>query len=102
MKDALKAAHIAAMKRTLPPDLFAGFLALSSDAFVAVDEEQNILFFNAGAERIFGYSAAEVGGMPLAMLLPERFRAAHSGHVRGFGAAHGQARQMGERQQLSG
>jgi signal transduction histidine kinase len=36
------------------------------------------------------------------MLLPERFRAMHSGHVRGFGAAHGQAREMGERQQLSG
>jgi PAS domain S-box-containing protein len=102
MKDPQQAARMAAMDHTLPPDLFAGFLAMSSDAVVAVDEEQRIIFFNAGAERIFGYSAAEVGGKPLAMLLPDRFRAAHSGHVRGFGAAHGQARQMGERQQLSG
>ncbi|MEO7456927.1 MAG: PAS domain-containing sensor histidine kinase [Gemmatimonadaceae bacterium] len=90
------------MNHTLPPDLFVGLMAMSSDAVVAVDEEQLIIFFNTGAERIFGYTAAEVGGLPLAMLLPERFRAAHSGHVRGFGAEHGQARQMGERQQLSG
>ncbi len=102
MKDSQQAARTAAMNHPLPPDLFAGFLALSSDAFVAVDEEQHIIFFNTGAERIFGYTAAEIGGRPLATLLPERFRPAHSGHVRGFGAAHGIARQMGERQQLSG
>ncbi len=90
------------MNRTLPPDLFARFLALSSDAVVAVDDEQRIIFFNTGAERIFGYAAAEVGGQPLATLLPERYRAAHTGHVHGFGAAHGVARAMGERQQISG
>src|SRR4051812_20011116 len=86
----------------LPGDLFVGFMSMSSDAVIAVDEEQKIIFFNKGAERIFEWKAAEVGGMPLAMLLPERYRAAHTGHVRGFGAAHGAARTMGERQQLSG
>ena len=60
------------------------------------------MFFNEGAERIFGWNADEVGGRPLEMLLPERYRTAHHGHVHGFGAAHGRARLMGERQQLSG
>ncbi|HEY2027539.1 MAG TPA: PAS domain S-box protein [Gemmatimonadaceae bacterium] len=102
MKDALQAADRAAMHRTLPPELFSGLLAIAVDAVIAMDHEQRIIFFNEGAERIFGWTADEVGGKPLAMLLPERFRGAHHGHVRGFAAAHGRARLMGERQQISG
>jgi PAS domain S-box-containing protein len=102
MKDAIQAARHAAMHKTLPPDLFSGLLAISADAVIAVDDEQRIIFFNEGAERIFGWQADEVGGQYLEILLPQRFREAHHGHVRGFGAAHGRARLMGERQQLSG
>jgi PAS domain S-box-containing protein len=102
VKDANKAVQRAAMQQVLPPELFSGFLAISADAVIAVDDEQRIIFFNEGAERIFGYAAAEVGGQYLAMLLPERFRATHRGHVEGFGAAHGRARLMGERQEISG
>src|SRR3982751_1618075 len=101
MKDSAQAAERAAMNRTLPPDLFSGLLAIAADAVIAVDHEQRIIFFNEGAERIFGWSAAEVGGEYLEVLLPERYRAAHRGHVRGFGAAHGRARLMGERQHIS-
>jgi PAS domain S-box-containing protein len=102
VKDANRAVHRAAMQQILPPELFSGLLAISADAVIAVDEEQRIIFFNEGAERIFGYSANEVGGQYLAMLLPERFRPTHRGHVEGFGAAHGRARLMGERQEISG
>ncbi|CAN5232949.1 hypothetical protein BH09GEM1_BH09GEM1_11710 [soil metagenome] len=102
MKDAIHAAEHASMQKVLPPHLFAGLLAISADAVIAVDEEQRILFFNEGAERIFGWSASDVGGHFLEILLPLRYRAAHRGHVDGFGAAHGRARRMGERQQLSG
>src|SRR5258708_1126668 len=100
--DPFKTVSAAAMHSWLPADLFAGFLAMSSDAVIAVDEEQRIIFCNRGAEQIFGWRASEVGGRPLATLLPPRFQAAHAGHVRGFGAAHGPARTMGERQQISG
>ena len=102
MREASAAVDRAAMQQVLPPDLFSSFLAISADAVIAVDEEQRIIFFNEGAERIFGWSAEEVGGKYLAMLLPERFRATHRGHVHGFGAAHGRARLMGERQEISG
>jgi len=90
------------MHQVLRPELFSGFLAISADAVIAVVDEQRIIFFNEGGERIFGYRAEEVGGKYLAMLLPERFRATHRGHVEGFGAAHGRARVMGERQEISG
>ena len=102
MKDAIHAAEPAAMHKPLPPNLCAGLLAISADAVIAVDDEQRIVFFNEGAERIFGWDADDVGGKPLEILLPERYRAAHRGHVHGFGIAHGRARLMGERQQLSG
>ena len=102
MKDATLAAQRAAMNLVLPPELFSGLLAIAADAVIAVDEEQRIIFFNEGAERIFGWSASEVGGEYLEVLLPERYRAAHRGHVHGFGEAHGRARLMGERQQISG
>src|SRR5476651_456924 len=62
MKDAIQAAAHAAMHKTLPPALFSGLLAISADAVIAVDDEQRIIFFNEGAERIFGWNADEVGG----------------------------------------
>jgi PAS domain S-box-containing protein len=102
MKDALLAAERASMNKILPPELFSGLLAIAADAVIAVDEEQRIIFFNEGAERIFGWTAGEVGGQSLEMLLPERYRASHRGHVQGFGAGHGRARLMGDRQQISG
>ncbi len=102
MREASEAVDRAAMHQVLPPDLFSSFLAISADAVIAVDDQQRIIFFNEGAERIFGYTAEEVGGKYLAMLLPERFRPTHRGHVEGFGAAHGRARLMGERQEISG
>ncbi len=102
MREATAAVTRAAMQRVLPPDLFSSFLAISADAVIAVDEEQRIIFFNEGAERIFGWSADEVGGKYLAMLLPERFRPAPRGPGAGSGAAHGRARLMGERQEISG
>src|SRR5688500_10586773 len=101
-RDANQAVDRAAMQQVLAPELFSGFLAISADAVIAVDDEQRIIFFNEGAERIFGWTASEVGGQYLAMLLPERFRSTHRGHVHGFGAAHGRARLMGERQEISG
>src|SRR6476619_293150 len=102
MREATAAVSRAAMQQVLPADLFSGFMAISADAVIAVDEEQRIIFFNEGAERMFGYTAEEVGGKYLAMLLPERFRPTHRGHVAGVGAAHGRARLMGERQEISG
>ncbi len=102
MKDATEAAAHAAMHKSLPADLFSGLLAMSADAVIAIDDSQRIIFFNEGAEKIFGWSADDLDGAPLEILLPHRFRAAHHGHVEGFGAAHGRARLMGERQQLSG
>lgn len=81
---------------------FSGILEIAADAIISVDDRQRILHYNSGAERIFGWSAAEALGKDLGTLLPERYRGGHAHFVRGFGTAPEKARQMGERRVLSG
>ncbi len=83
-----------------PGQLLAGILSIAADAIISIDANQNITLFNSGAERIFGYSCAEVVGQPLSLLLPERFRAAHAHKVIEFGSGGVAARQMGERAEV--
>jgi PAS domain S-box-containing protein len=81
---------------------FAGIISIASDAIVSVDGNFEITLFNQGAEAIFGYSAAQVLGQPLEMLLPHRYRGTHAQHMRAFSGAAVAARRMGERQEISG
>ncbi|NPC58689.1 chemotaxis protein CheB [Caenimonas soli] len=46
-------------------------VASSSDAILSFAMDQTILSWNAGAERVFGYSAAEAIGQPMSMLGPD-------------------------------
>jgi PAS domain S-box-containing protein len=77
-------------------------LAIAVDAIICVDEHQKIIFFNDGAERIFGFGAPEVLEQPLEQLLPARFRGSHAGHVRKFGGSGDSARVMGQRGSITG
>lgn len=52
-------------------------LASASDAIVASDREGAVVFWNPGAERIFGFSAAEALGQSLDLIIPEPQRARH-------------------------
>ena len=55
------------------------------DAILTVDEKQSIVMFNAAAEKMFRCSQAAALGQPIERFIPQRFRAAHSAHVRKFG-----------------
>lgn len=56
---------------------FRALAVTANDAIVSADSRGCIMYFNPGAERIFGYAPAEVEGAPLTILMPERFQEAH-------------------------
>jgi len=49
----------------------------ATDAIITIDQHSTILFVNAAAERIFGYSIPEMLGQPITMLMPEYLRHVH-------------------------
>jgi PAS domain S-box-containing protein len=81
---------------------FSGILAIAADAIITIDDRHRIVHFNRGAEELFGYEAGEAIGQPLAILLPERFRATHDAHVEAFGRSAESARRMGHRREVAG
>jgi len=80
----------------------SGLISSAADAIISVDDQQRITLFNEGAERIFGYSAGEMLGQPLDLLLPARLRELHRQDVQDFAAGPQAARRMGKTQALVG
>ena len=95
--------HRAAMEALRTSEFrFASIVDIAADAIVSVDDEQVITLFNQGAERIFGYTAAEVIGKPLDLLLPTDVHEIHREHIRQFSRTGESARRMGERSEVRG
>ncbi|MEO0802898.1 MAG: PAS domain S-box protein [Cyanobacteria bacterium J06642_2] len=78
-------------------EMLAGILENAEEAIISVDESQIIQLFNHGAERIFGYTAAEIMGQPLGTLLPQESRSPHEAFVRTFSQSSTTSRRMAER-----
>lgn len=51
---------------------------LTPDALVLGNANGHIVFWNAGAQRMFGYKEEEALGQPLTLLVPARYREAHA------------------------
>ena len=66
------------------------------DAVITVDGAQRIVLFNRAAEQLFRCTRAEAIGAPLERFLPQRFRAAHHGHIEHFGRTGVTSRRMGD------
>jgi PAS domain S-box-containing protein len=82
--------------------LLSRILDIADDAIISIDQNQRIIVFNQGAEKIFGYSAREVFDQPIDILLPEGLAAQHHRHVREFAESPIAARRMGERGEIAG
>ena len=71
------------------------------DAIVSIDQHGLIETFNHAAERIFGYSLAEVRGRNVKLLMPEPERSAHDGYLERYRQT-GEARLIGTVRELNG
>ena len=80
----------------------AGLLGIAPDAVIAADGEHRIIVFNRGAEKIFGYAAAEIVGRPLETLIPARLTGNHRQQVAEYAQGQDHARYMGGRSGLVG
>lgn len=62
-------AHLKSILETVP------------DAMIVIDEHAKMQSFSAAAEKLFGYTAAEVVGRNVSMLMPEPYRAQHDSYM---------------------
>ena len=72
------------MVNTETADIAPRVLAQAADALIYAVRDGRIALWNAAAERVFGWSAAEAVGQNLDLIIPEHLRA---GHWRGWDAA---------------
>jgi PAS domain S-box-containing protein len=79
-----------------------GIVEAAMDAIISVDEEQRIVLFNQAAERVFRWPRGAILGQPLDLLIPERYRPAHRGHIERFGRTATTSRGMGSQTVLYG
>lgn len=85
---------------TSPTDL-QGFLDAAPDSIIVVDTAGSIVVANSLAEKMFGYSRAELIGEQIELLIPERYRAGHIQYRTEY-FREPRTRLMGEGRELSG
>jgi PAS domain S-box-containing protein len=74
-----------AADRTTPADAkFRSLLEAAPDAMVIVDRDGRIVLVNAQTEALFGYAREELLGQEVGLLMPERHRTNHLGHMAGY------------------
>jgi len=65
-------------------EIYKAFVAYSRDALLGVNRKGTIIFWNKGAEQIFGYSSKEILGQPVTKLMSEKHREGHTLVLRAF------------------
>lgn len=83
-----------------PLDALRQVLDHCFEAVICVAPGGSVVFFNAAAERLFGYAAAEVLGRSLDLLVPVGYRGQHERFVRAFEEAAEDSRMMGRRGEI--
>lgn len=63
---------------------FRAIIENTADAIITINERGIIRLFNPEAERLFGYTAAEVTGQNIKMLMPEPYHSEHDGYLKRY------------------
>lgn len=81
---ALKLRDAADRRRRESESIAGSLLEAAPQAIIIVDKNATIMMANTETERLFGHTPDELAGQPLATLIPERLRAIHAMHDKGF------------------
>lgn len=88
-------AHGSAPRRSSEAELeFHALLDAAVDSIIVIDHRGRIEQFNLASERIFGYTAAEVLGLNVDVLMPAPYRADHDAYMDNYKAT-GEAKIIG-------
>jgi len=85
-RDRTRQQHAEAVIREREEQL-RSIIGTASEAVIVADHEGVITLWNKASETIFGHTALEAIGQPLSIIVPERFRAAHTAGMRRAAAA---------------
>ncbi len=87
--------YIAAQRLHQERQMLSAIVNSTADAIISTDMHGVIQLFSPAAERIFRRSQERMLGQNMAMLMPERFRAAHQQHLLRFAQSNETQRMMG-------
>jgi PAS domain S-box-containing protein len=65
-------------------EIHGALVAYSRDAILGVNQKGTIVFWNEGAEQVFGYSSSEILGQPVTWLISKKHREGHALALRAF------------------
>ena len=68
----------------IPSGKLAEILDVAEDGIITVDSRQQIVLFNRGATKLFGYEPEEALGKSLDLLIPQKYLTTHRGDVETF------------------
>ena len=74
---------------------------MAAEGIISIDTKGNIQSFNLAAQKIFGYSEAEILGKNVSLLMPPPYRDGHDAHIARY-LQTGEAHVIGKTQELQG
>lgn len=80
----------------------SGIIRSAMDGVITVNERQEIILVNPAAEKLFGYSAADLLGKPINLLIPDNDQLGHDEHIRNFGRTNVAHRMRGQFDEIVG
>jgi len=95
-------AHSTRSSSGVAAERLAEILDIAEDGIVTVNPRQEIVLFNRGASKLFGFAPEEVLGQHLNILIPNTYHAVHQGHMEAFARSPVVSRQMSERGAVMG